>query len=165
MGPKRAPNGPFSATKSLLFSCPYQQSEIYEISVFLTVFGVKFSASDTQTLENVARKTFHAKISRQIPRLLWQRKTKKNFTPHFCRVAALRIFCGMNSVRCIVKGEARKNPLCWRFSGGFDFLRSACFVGIPQENRSTDFYKHPCKSICLYNAPSLHTVECFPNGV
>ena len=36
--------------------------------------------------------------------------------------------------RCIVKGEAQKSPLFWRFSGGFDFLRIACSLGIPQAN-------------------------------
>ena len=36
--------------------------------------------------------------------------------------------------RCIVKGEAQKSPLFWRFSGVFDFLRIACSVGIPKEN-------------------------------
>ena len=43
---------------------------------------------------------------------------------------------GINSVqtRCIVKGEAQKSPLFWRFSGVFDFLRIACSLGILQEN-------------------------------
>ena len=47
-------------------------------------------------------------------------------------VVAMRI----NSVqtRCIVKGEAQKSPLFWRFSGVFDFLRIACSLGIPQED-------------------------------
>ena len=36
--------------------------------------------------------------------------------------------------RCIVKGEAQKSPLFWRLSGAFDFLRSACSIGIPLEN-------------------------------
>ena len=38
-----------------------------------------------------------------------------------------------NSVqtRCIVKGEAQKNPLFWRFFlEVFDFLRTACSLGI-----------------------------------
>ena len=41
-----------------------------------------------------------------------------------------------NSVqtRCIVKANRQKNPLFWRFSGVFDFLRIACSLGIPQEN-------------------------------
>ena len=40
----------------------------------------------------------------------------------------------INSVqtRCIVKGEAQKSPLFWRFSGGFDFLRISSSLGIPQ---------------------------------
>ena len=33
---------------------------------------------------NVARGKFHTKISRQSSRHLWQRKTEKHFTPHFC---------------------------------------------------------------------------------
>ena len=39
----------------------------------------------------------------------------------------------MNSVQtgCIAKGKARKGPVFWRFSGGFDFLRCACSRGIP----------------------------------
>ena len=42
----------------------------------------------------------------------------------------------LNSVqiRCIVKGEAQESPLFWRFSGVFDFLRSACSLRFPQEN-------------------------------
>ena len=36
--------------------------------------------------------------------------------------------------RCIVKGEAQKSPLSGVFFGGGDFLRSACSLGIPQEN-------------------------------
>ena len=71
----------------------------------------------------------------------------------------------INSVqtRCIVKGEAQKSPLFWRFSGGFDFLRIACSLGIPQDNpsnliKSPIFSNTPCKSTCLYNAPSMHTV-------
>ena len=45
-------------------------------------------------------------------------------------------FVFINSVQtgCIVKGEALKSPLFWQFSGGFDFLRIACSLGIPQEN-------------------------------
>ena len=36
--------------------------------------------------------------------------------------------------RYIVKGEAQKSPLFWRFSRGFfDFLRIAFSLGIPQE--------------------------------
>ena len=36
--------------------------------------------------------------------------------------------------RCIVNGEAQRSPLFGRFSGVFDFLRSAFSLGIPQEN-------------------------------
>ena len=31
---------------------------------------------------------------------------------------------------CIVKGEAQKSPLFWRFLGPFDFLKSACSLEI-----------------------------------
>ena len=48
--------------------------------------------------------------------------------------ATAKIIFGTGQTRCIVKGEAQKTPLFWRFSGGFDFLRSACSLGIPQEN-------------------------------
>ena len=72
----------------------------------------------------------------------------------------------VNSVqtRCSVKGETQKSPLFWRFSGVFDFLRIACSLGIPQENlkfniKSPIFTNTPCKSTCIYNAPSMHTVE------
>ena len=46
------------------------------------------------------------------------------------------VFLWFNSVetRCIVKGEAQKSPLFWRFSGVFDLLRIACSLGIPKEN-------------------------------
>ena len=42
----------------------------------------------------------------------------------------------LNSVQtgCIVKGEAQITPLVWRFSVFFDFLRSACSLGLPHEN-------------------------------
>ena len=42
----------------------------------------------------------------------------------------------LNSVqtRCIVKGEARKVHFSGEFLGVFDFLKSACSLGIPQEN-------------------------------
>ena len=51
---------------------------------------------------------------------------------------SVRLVAIFNSLqtRCIVKGEAQKSPLFWRFSGGLnsDFLRIACSLGIPQEN-------------------------------
>ena len=73
--------------------------------------------------------------------------------------------------RCIVKGEAQKSPLFWRFSGGFDFLRIACSLRIPQKKplnliKSPIFASAPCKTACLYNAPSMHTVDLFlPNRI
>ena len=60
----------------------------------------------------------------------------------------------INSVqaRCIAKGEAQKNPLFWMFSGGFlIFPRSPILT-----HTHTDTHTHtPCKSTCLYNAPSM----------
>ena len=79
--------------------------------------------------------------------------------------AALGIRNSINSVqtRCIVKGEAQKSPLFWRFSEFFYFLRIACSLGFPQEtfkfNKIPIFTNTPCKSTCLYNAPSMHTVD------
>ena len=42
------------------------------------------------------------------------------------------VFANNVRTRCIVKGEAQKSPLFWRFSGVFDFLRIACSLGILQ---------------------------------
>ena len=36
------------------------------------------------------------------------------------------LFSNSVQTRSIVKGEAQRSPLFWRFLGGFDFLRSAC---------------------------------------
>ena len=36
--------------------------------------------------------------------------------------------------RCIVKARLRKVHFSGDFLGGFDFLRIACSLGIPQEN-------------------------------
>ena len=93
---------------------------------------------------------------------------KKALDPHprGCQENLRYNFCGFfNSVqtRCIVKGEAQKSPLFWRFSESFDFLRIACSLGIPKENlqiqKTLIFTNTPCKSTCLYNAPSMHTVD------
>ena len=72
----------------------------------------------------------------------------------------------INSVqtRCIVKGEAQKGPLFWRFSGGFRFSQDRLFSRISTRRplnliKSLIFTNTPCKSTCLYNAPSMHTVE------
>ena len=50
------------------------------------------------------------------------------------------------------------------FCGGFGFLRCACSLGIPLRDplnpiKSPIFTNTRCRSTCLYNAPSLHTVE------
>ena len=63
--------------------------------------------------------------------------------------------------RCIVKGEAQKSPLFWRLFWGF-----LIFSGSPvlQEFhkktfkfniKSPIFTNAPCKTACLYNAPSI----------
>ena len=47
----------------------------------------------------------------------------------------------------------------------FDFLRRACSLAIPHKkpfkfNRTSAIFTNtPCKPTCLYNAPSMHTVE------
>ena len=72
----------------------------------------------------------------------------------------------INSVqtRCIVKGEAQKSPLFWRFSGSVwfsqDRLLSRNSTRKPfQFNKIPDFTNTPCKSTCLCDAPGMHTVE------
>ena len=50
--------------------------------------------------------------------------------------------------RCIVKGEAQKSPLFWRFSGGFRFSQDRLFFRNSTRNpsnliKSLIFYKHP----------------------
>ena len=66
--------------------------------------------------------------------------------------------------RCIVKGEAQKSPLFWQFSGGFWFSQDRLFSRNSTRKplnliKSLIFTNTPCKSTCLYNAPSMHTVE------
>ena len=100
--------------------------------------------------------TLHYSLN-HLPAFHW----KPLFFTEKCFVASLNNI----QTRCIVKGEAQKNPLFWRFSWGFwFFLRIACSLGIPQENllkfnQISDFTNTPCKSTCLYNAPSMHNVD------
>ena len=70
--------------------------------------------------------------------------------------------------RCIVKGEAQKNPLFWRFSGGFWFSQDRLFsrnstrkpfIRLLNLIKSPIFTNTPCKTACLYNAPSMHTLD------
>ena len=66
--------------------------------------------------------------------------------------------------RCIVKGETQKSPLFWRFSGGFWFSQDRLFsrisTGKPLNLTKSLIDKNtPCKSACLYNAPSICTVD------
>ena len=78
----------------------------------------------------------------------------------------------INSVhtRCIVKGEAQKSPLFWRFSGAFWFSQDCLFSRKSTRKslnliKSPIFTNTPCKSTCLYNAPSMHTVDhTYPFG-
>ena len=65
---------------------------------------------------------------------------------------------------CIVKGEAQKSPLFWRFSGGFWFSQDRLFSrNSPSKPlnliKCPIFTNTPCKSTCLYNAPSMHTFD------
>ena len=72
----------------------------------------------------------------------------------------------INSVqtRCIAKGEAQKSPLFWRFSGSFWFSQERLSSWNSPKNplnliKSPICTNTPCKPTCLYNAPSMHTVE------
>ena len=72
----------------------------------------------------------------------------------------------INSVqtRCIVKGEAQKSPLFWRFSGGFCFSQDRLFSRNSTREplnliKSPIFTNAPCKTACLYNAPSMRTLD------
>ena len=86
-----------------------------------------------------------------------------------CFVVKLLIFNNVQT-RCIAKGEAQKSPLLWRFSGGFQFSQDRLFsrnsIRKPFKLiKSPIFTNTPCKSTCLYNAPSMHTVDIFiPSG-
>ena len=84
---------------------------------------------------------------------------------HWCRAISSKSV-KINSVqtRCIVKGEAQKSPLLWRFSGGFSFSQDRLFSRSATRRplnwiKSLIFTNTPCKPTCLYNAPSMHTVE------
>ena len=62
------------------------------------------------------------------------------------------------------KGEAQKSPLFWRFSGGFCFSQDRLFSRNSTRKplnliKSPIFTNAPCKTTCLYNAPSMHTVD------
>ena len=67
---------------------------------------VKFSASDTQTLENVARGIFHKNFTPNFTTPLAEKNREKNFTPHFCRAAALTIATGSQN-----QGKAKGQQL------------------------------------------------------
>ena len=66
--------------------------------------------------------------------------------------------------RCFVKGEAQKSPRFWRFSAGFCFSQDRLFSRNSTRKplnlvKSPIFTNAPCKTACLYNAPSMHTLE------
>ena len=72
----------------------------------------------------------------------------------------------INSVqtRCIVKGEAQKSPLFWRFSGFLWFSQDRLVSRNSTRKplnliKSPMFTNTPCKSTCLYNAPSMHAFD------
>ena len=71
----------------------------------------------------------------------------------------------INSVqtRRIVKGEAQKSPLFWRISGSFRFSQDRLWQEFHKKtlkfNKSPIFTNTPCKSTCLYSAPSMHIVD------
>ena len=65
---------------------------------------------------------------------------------------------------CIVKGEAQKSPLFWQFFGGFWFSQERLFSRNSTRKpfnliKSPILTNTPCKSTCLYHAPSMYTVE------
>ena len=74
--------------------------------------------------------------------------------------------------RCIVKASRQKSPLFWRFSGGFCFSQDRLLFRNSTRKplnliKSPIFTNAPCKTTCLYNAPSMHTVDFSmksPNG-
>ena len=84
----------------------------------------------------------------------------------------------INSVQtgCIVKGKAQKSPLFWRSSGSFWFSQDRLLSRNSTRKplnliKSPSFTNAPCTSTCLYNAPSMHTVDVsrkdqtqFPDG-
>ena len=62
------------------------------------------------------------------------------------------------------KNEAQKSPLFWRFSGGLWFSQDRlCSRNSTRKPlnliKSRIFTNAPCKTACLYNAPSMHTLE------
>ena len=90
----------------------------------------------------------------QTPRL---REVSVSLYPSLSRINSVQ-------TRCIVKGEAQKSPLFWRFSGGFCFSQDRLFSRNSTRKplnliKSPIFTNAPCKTTCLYNAPSMHTVD------
>ena len=82
----------------------------------------------------------------------------------FARIALRIARATQVQTRCIVKGEAQKSPLFWRFSWGF--LKERLFSRNSTRKplnllKSPIFTNAPCKSTCLYNAPNLHIVDTY----
>ena len=65
----------------------------------------------------------------------------------------------------LVKGEAQKSPFLFNFLGGglsqVRLFSKNSNMGPLNVIRSPVFTSSPCKSICLYYAPSLHIVDYF----
>ena len=69
-----------------------------------------------------------------------------------------------------MEGEAQKSQLFWRFSEGVCFSQDRLFSRNSTRKplnliiKSPILTNTPCKSTCLYNAPSMHTVETKAEG-
>ena len=96
------------------------------------------------------------------------RQSDMNYCPEFVLTIEsaniARTIINSVKTRCIVKGEAQKSPLFWRFSGGFLFSQDRLFSRNSTRKplnliKSPIFTNAPCKTTCLYNAPSMHTLE------
>ena len=103
---------------------------------------------------------------RVTPQNSWKHKPKRTGTARKIARARKQGNPTINSVqtRCIVKGEAQKSPLFWRFSGGFSFSQDRLLSRNSTRKplnliKAPIFTNAPCKTACLYNAPSMHTVE------
>ena len=95
--------------------------------------------------------------------LIWKRQNNFSFRPRIVSQKAPVLFINSVQTRCIVKGEAQKSPLFWRFSGGFWFSQDRVFSKNSTRKplnliKSPIFTNTPCKSSFLYNAPSMRTV-------
>ena len=70
----------------------------------------------------------------------------------------------MSKLGALYKARLRQFHFFWRFSGGFWFSQDHLFSRNSTRKplnliKSPIFTNTPCKSTCLYNAPSMHTVD------